>query len=127
MLTTENFPVINKNTLFKESLEHMNKTNLGIACVVDERNKLLGIITDGDVRRNLLKVQKPISAFFVDDVVSHCVKNPITILPDDKLNYAVKIMGEKKVWDLPVVNNDGILVGLLHLHQAIKKLLEKDI
>ena len=45
--------------------------------------------------------------------------------PYDDLKEAVKLMGDKQIWDLPVVDNEKRLVGLLHLHPAIKKLIEK--
>ena len=124
MLTLENFPVIGKKIIFKEALEAMCKTRLGIACIVDDDSKLLGILTDGDIRRKLLKVQKPFSAFFVDDALEHAIQSPVTIKPDDTLMDAVKLMEQKQIWDLPVANNENKLVGLLHLHPAVQALLE---
>ena len=125
MLTPGQFPVINKTTLLKEALEEMGKYNLGIACIVDNENKLCGILTDGDIRRKLLKVQKPFSAFFVDDASLHSIRKPICCKANDLLFKAIKIMDEKKVWDLPVIDKDQKLLGLLHLHPAVKALLEK--
>ena len=115
MIPLDNFPVILEAVILKEALENMGKSRLGIACIVDKNTKLLGILTDGDIRRKLLKVQKPFSAFFVDDVLEHAIKSPLTIDPSDTLKNAVSLMGEKQVWDLPVVNSQGILKGLLHL------------
>jgi arabinose-5-phosphate isomerase len=85
---------------------------------------LLGILTDGDIRRKLLKVQKPFSAFLIDDALDHAIRHPIVIHPDKTLVYAVELMDQKQVWDLPVVNNEGVLLGLLHLHPAVQALLE---
>ena len=61
-----------------------------------------------------------------DDVINHAMTNPTTVTKDMSLTEAVAIMGQKQVWDLLVVSNDGILEGLLHLHPAIK-ILMKDI
>ena len=119
------FPVIGEKLILKEALEEMGRKRLGIACIVNEENRLLGIITDGDLRRKLLKVQKPISAFFVDDALDHAIRSPITANPDQTLELAVENMEEKQVWDLPVVDFSGNLVGLLHLHPAVKALLGK--
>jgi len=124
LLSLDKFPVIGKTVIFKEALEEMGRSRLGIACIVDERNNLLGILTDGDIRRKLLKVQKPFSAFFVDDALDHAIQSPITILPTDTLKNAIDVMERKEVWDLPVVNEEGALLGLLHLHKAIQELLE---
>ena len=123
MMSLDRIAVIGKTVIMKEALEEMGRFHLGITCIVDDKNKLLGILTDGDIRRNLLKVQKPFSALLVDDALEHAICSPMTIPPDMTLKNAIILMGDKKIWDLPVVNSNGILVGLLHLHPAIKALL----
>jgi CBS domain-containing protein len=123
MMPLDQMAVIGESVIMKEAFEEMGQSHLGIACIVDDKNKLLGILTDGDIRRKLLKVQKPFSALLVDDALEHAIRSPITTQPDMTLKETVVLMGEKKIWDLPVVNNKGILIGLLHLHPAIKALL----
>ena len=125
MIPLAQFAIIKQTTLLKEALEEMGKHGLGTVCIVDNKNKLCGILTDGDIRRKLLKVQKPFSAFFVDDALLHSISKPICCKANDLLFKAVTIMGEKKVWDLPVIDKDQKLLGLLHLHPAVKALLEK--
>ncbi len=124
MMPLERIPVIGETVILKEALEEMGLSRLGIACIVGTGNKLLGILTDGDIRRKLLKVQKPFSAFFVDDALVHAIRSPTTTRPNDTLMHAVGLMGQKQIWDLPVVDNNGTLVGLLHLHPAVQALLE---
>ena len=51
------------------------------------------------------------------------VQKPISVNPFDSLSSAVELMEEYQVWDLPVVDSSNILVGLLHLHPAVKALL----
>lgn len=126
MLRPDAFPVLSPRTLFKEALEAMGRSNLGIACIADEQAKLLGILTDGDIRRKLLKVQKPFSAFFVDDALLHSIRTPTTILPSSTLIEGIELMEKKQIWDLPVVEPSGKLVGLLHLHPAIRAVLGMD-
>jgi len=123
MLTLEQTPLVDDREILKKAMEEMGRTHLGIVCIIDSKKSLLGILTDGDIRRKLLKVQKPFSAFLVDDALEHAIRTPTTINPDDTLVRAVEIMGEKQIWDLPVVSHNGILVGLLHLHPAVKSLL----
>lgn len=123
MMSLDRVPVIGETVILKEALEEMGRSRLGIACIVDADKKLLGILTDGDIRRKLLKVQKPFSAFFVDDALVHAIRSPLTILPGDTLEHAVGLMGEKQIWDLPVVDGSGTLLGLLHLHPAVEALL----
>jgi CBS domain-containing protein len=123
MMPLDRIPVIGETVILKQALEEMGRTRIGIACVVDANRKLLGILTDGDFRRKLLKVQKPFSAFLVDDALDHAIRSPKTIGPSDTLEAAVALMGDKQIWDLPVVDGQGTLVGLLHLHPAVEALL----
>lgn len=123
MLKTDRFPVLPKRTMLREAMEAMGRSRLGIVCIVDENQQLLGILTDGDIRRKLLKVQKPFSAFFVDDALVHAIRTPLTIAPTATLIQGILLMEQKQIWDLPVVDESGRLVGLLHLHPAIKAVL----
>ena len=123
MMPLERIPVVGEKVILKEALEKMGRSRIGIACIVGAENKLLGILTDGDFRRKLLKVQKPFSAFLVDDALDHAIRTPMTTQPDVTLIHAVALMEEKQIWDLPIVDGNGTLVGLLHLHPAVKALL----
>ena len=100
----------------------MGIKKIGFVCIVDNEQKFKGVFSDGDIRRLLLKNQKPFSSFFIDDVIDYANIKPITINPELKLSDAINIMGKKGIWDLPVVKNDELL-GLLHLHHAISKLI----
>jgi CBS domain-containing protein len=123
MMPLDRMVVISETVIMKEALEKMGQSHLGIACIVDDKNILLGILTDGDIRRKLLKVQKPLSALLVDDALEHAIVLPMTTHSDMTLKAAIVLMGDKKIWDFPVVNSQGVLVGLLHLHPAVKALL----
>lgn len=124
MLSLDRVPVVPEPTIFKVALQEMGNKRLGIACVVNDQGNLSGIITDGDIRRRLLKVQKPFAAILVDDAIEHAIRSPTTTSPNDSLLHAITVMENKEVWDLPVVDNTGRLIGLLHLHPAIKMILE---
>lgn len=122
LLPLERAPVAGEKVLFKEVLELMQRHRLGVACIAAEDGQLLGVMTAGDVCRMLLRDQKPFAALFADDALPHATRKPVTVGPDDLLIAAVKLMEDKQVWDLPVVDR-GKLVGLLHLHPAVKALL----
>lgn len=124
MLPLEKFPVLNHEAILKVCLDEMANYRLGIACIVDVSGHLLGIFTDGDLRRNLLRIQKPFASLFVDDVIDHSNCEPFKVLPSDSLAFAVNLMEVHQVWDLPVVDSSNMLVGLLHLHPAVKALLQ---
>lgn len=125
MISLDKFPVVRENLFFKEALDVMSEKKLGIACIVDQNNHLMGILTDGDIRRKLLKVQNPLSALFIDDCIEHAILNPVVSSPETSLKEAINVMEEHQVWDLPVVDENGKLIGLLHLHPAVKALLNE--
>lgn len=124
MMVSEQFPSVASDAIVKVALEEMDFFRLGIVCIVGENSELLGVLTDGDIRRKLLSVQKPLPAFFIDDALIHAIADPITVSKNMSLHDAVALMEKNQVWDLPVVDNDR-LVGLLHLHHAMKVLLEE--
>tara|TARA_Y100000991_G_scaffold208487_1_gene187583 strand:- start:604 stop:1008 length:405 start_codon:yes stop_codon:yes gene_type:complete len=123
MLKMGEFPTVSENELFRESIEEMNKFGLGITCIVDSQNKLIGVLTDGDIRRLILKVQKPLAAIFVDEAYIFSTTNFTKINENTFLSEAVTKMEKLKIWDIPVTDNEGILKGLLHLHPALKFVL----
>ena len=123
MFETDNFPVISSTTLLKEAIEEMTKYNIGIACIVDKKD-LLGVFTDGDLRRLLLSHQKPFPALFNDDVSKYMTKNPSVIQKSSSIFEAMNLINEKKIWDLPVVENKK-LIGLVNLHTLVKYINKK--
>ena len=124
-LTPENFPIVDPRSYLKTALESMDRFGLGIVCICDEDNKLRGVLTDGDLRRKVLHNQKPFTALLSDDVIVHSATSPTTVSPETLLKDATALMGEKRIWDLPVTTADGVLVGLLHLHPAIEAVLSQ--
>jgi arabinose-5-phosphate isomerase len=119
MLSLDLCPIVANTTILKEVLESMDQHRLGVVCITNDDGYLDGIMTEGDMRRLLLRVQKPLAAIMADDVGVHAVRHLSKITPDTPLAEAVSLMGVKRVWDLPVVDAEDKLVGLLHLHQAI--------
>jgi|TARA_Y100000385_G_scaffold139777_1_gene145207 DeoR family transcriptional regulator, catabolite repression regulator len=122
MISKDKFPQVKPDDFLKLALDMMTDYNLGIVCVVDQ-NTLKGVITDGDIRRKLLNVQKPFSAFFTDYAIDHSISKPITCSENDTLKFAIELMEKKQIWDLPVIDDNGNLSGLLHLHAAIKNFI----
>ena len=123
MLNLNEFPIVDQGELFRESIEEMNKFGLGIACIVDSNNKLKGILTDGGIRRLILRVQKPLAALFVDETFNYSTTKFTSLNELTHLNEAVTIMERHKIWDIPITDKNGTLKGLLHLHPALKFVL----
>ena len=124
MLPLSKVPIVENEAILKEALEKMTEYKLGITCIVDKQKHFLGLITDGDMRRILLSIQRPLSALFVEDVLDHASQSPIYVNPDLSINEATKLIGKKAVWDLPVVSEDMSLLGVFHLHKALEYFLK---
>lgn len=123
MIDINSSPVVKSQQILKEAINQMETHKIGIVNVIDENFKLIGVITDGDLRRTLLREQKPLAALLIEDVDKYIKRSPLTIFDNDLLINSINLMNEKKIWDLPVINDQNNLVGLLHLHTAIKNIL----
>ena len=103
----------------------MSKHKIGVCFCIKQNGKLSGILTDGDIRRKVLNVQKPFSALLNDDLTIHINKKPKKINVNKNLATALKIMNKNSIWDLPVVDKKNNLIGVCHLHKIIKFFLKK--
>jgi arabinose-5-phosphate isomerase len=105
--------LVSEKHTFRELIIAMTQKNLGAACVVDEKNNLIGLITDGDVRRSLLH-GTDFNAMLVSNLMT---RNPISISAHATLKEAVDLMENRtsQLSVLPVVV-DGICMGLIRIH-----------
>ena len=123
LLSPADIPAMTGRTLVKEALELMSAKRLGLACVVDDDGKLIGLFTDGDLRRLLLKSQKPISALFADAIITHARTEFTSVTRNMGIEEALKLLQDREIFDLPVIDENGRLEGVIHLHPALKELL----
>jgi arabinose-5-phosphate isomerase len=100
----------------KEVIVEMTARRLGITAVVDKENNLLGIITDGDLRR-MLEKNTAIDKIQADDIMT---RDPQTIGPDEMAIDALDILRKKEISQLAVTDN-GKYLGILHLHDLIRE------
>ena len=100
----------------KEVIVEMTAKRLGITAVVDSDNKLLGIITDGDLRRMLEKTVA-IDKVKAGDIMTI---NPKTIAPEELAIDALNMLRQKEISQLAVIDN-GTYCGIIHLHDLIKE------
>lgn len=117
MLTGARIPMVPSETPFIEALAELNQKNIGAVLVVSDEKNILGILTDGDVRRLVVKS----SAIFQRPVGEVMTANPKTICADLLAADALSIMQRHEVTILAVVNHDQQLVGILHLHDLLGK------
>jgi arabinose-5-phosphate isomerase len=124
MHTGNDLPLVLEDDLFRSALDILNNKRWGAVCVVNAQGMLRGIITDGDVRRIILRTQDPLPKLFVESVSRLMVPNPLTASPSTPLKQGLREMSRKKIWVLPVVDENGKCVGLLHLQRVLASLLE---
>ena len=103
-------------TPIKNVLLAITKARCGSACVVDSKGKLLGIFTDGDLRRHV----KTGSQFLNVSVKSIMTKKPTTIFEENLAAQAMRILQEKRIDEIPVVDKKGKSVGLLDVQDLLK-------
>jgi arabinose-5-phosphate isomerase len=113
MHTGEQIPFVKPDTLMETVLEVISSKKLGMTCVIDDKKKLTGIITDGDLRRMIQKYGKS----FPQKKARECMTpDPITIDKEDLAAKALNIMEERRVTSLVVTNRQKQVRGLVHLH-----------
>lgn len=114
----EELPLIDKQAKMNSAVLEMTKKGLGCIAIVDKtpdnRLMLLGIIADGDLRRHM---SADLLEKNVQDVMS---VNPTTIDTEALASKAVGIMNKKSITSLVVVDNEGYMVGLIHMHDCLR-------
>ncbi len=118
MLALGKFPVLTAKDTLKKALDEMTNHRLGIACFTNEKNELIGILTDGDLRRLLLTRQNPLPALLITPAMEFGHSTPTYIHGYQSLVEAASLMHDKQIWDLPVIDAEKILVGLIHRHDV---------
>ncbi|MBE9484702.1 MAG: KpsF/GutQ family sugar-phosphate isomerase [Bacteroidetes bacterium] len=108
-------PMVGPAADVKDVIMEISSKRLGAAAVV-EGNKLLGIITDGDLRR-MLEQKVDIGKLTALDIMT---ANPSTIEEDELVVNALEMMRENKITQLPVLKN-GDYVGVVHMHDIVKE------
>jgi len=105
-------PTVRSNTLMRDVITEMSSKALGMTCVVDDDGCLLGIITDGDLRRQI--INKP---NILDQRAGEVMtKRPIVIEPSTLAASALLMMEQRKITSLVVASVDLKVQGVLHLH-----------
>ncbi len=115
MFTDDNMPVVRAGTLVKEAILEIDTKGIGATIVVDDENRLLGILTDGDLRRALIR-QKDIQSMKVEDAMTVA---PKSIDEESSAAEALGVMELYGITHLVVLDRDNRLKGLLHLHDLL--------
>ena len=118
MLTGELIPRVKTGLLMEEVVRVIDEKRLGAAVVIDQKDFLIGIVTDGDLRRAMVRLGQDFTRMKVDEIMT---RNPKTVMPDALAADALALMETHLITVLPVVGQDGRLQGIVHLHDLLGK------
>lgn len=116
MTTGEAMPVVHQSVALKDAILEITSKRLGATCVVNDEGVLVGIITDGDLRR-LLERDTDLKNLLAFDVMS---RNPKTLYPHALARIALEVMEQHKITQLIVTNAERAPVGIVHMHDLIQ-------
>ena len=111
----EEVPVVLSGTTVLEATREITKKHIGMTAVVDGDKKVLGIFTEGDLRR-LIEQRGDIRGVKIDEVMT---RTPATIEPEAMAASAAKIIDERMINQLLVIDGERHLVGALHIHDLM--------
>lgn len=117
MFSGQDIPAISPDASAEAAIKVLNEKNMGVVLVVDDYSKVLGIVTDGDVRRALVGA-RPISELSTGQLMT---ADPICIDSTRLAADALSIMQTHEITALPIIDDDHKILGLLHLHNLLGK------
>ncbi|MEN8717677.1 MAG: KpsF/GutQ family sugar-phosphate isomerase [Sulfurovum sp.] len=117
LLKKENLPIVSRETILKDAIITMSEGRLGNVIILDDDKKIIGLLSDGDLRRALMTDKFDINCK-VEEVAT---LNPKTINNKNLLaSDALKVIEDFKIQLLIVSDDENKLVGLLHIHDLIQ-------
>ena len=116
MHTGSEIPAVNKNATLAEAVLEISRKGLGMTAIVDDAERVMGIYTDGDLRRTF---EKRID-FTVTAISAVMSRSPRSIMPSALAAEAVQIMEQHNISQMLVVDADNKLVGALNMHDLLR-------
>ena len=114
-MTTENLPIVNSGSKISDTLMQISRTKMGIAVVI-ENDEIIGVVTDGDIRRTMQRDQEHFFELTVKDLMN---SNPKVIHEEAKLSQAEELMRKHNIKSLIVVDGNNRLVGVIDAFSCI--------
>ena len=115
MTKDDGLPLVSRENTLSETLIEISSKGLGVALIVDKK-KLIGIFTDGDLRRTLNNVKNPLEK----KISTFMTTKTKTIFADSLAIDALKIMQENKIYSLAVLDKNQALTGIIRMHDLIE-------
>jgi len=116
MRTGDKVPKVAAGTPLRQAVIEMSRGGIGMTAVLDPAGLAKGVFTDGDLRRTIEK-STDLNSLLVDDVMT---KNPRTVRRHTLAAEAVHVMEEHKISQVLVLDEQGVLVGALNMHDLFR-------
>lgn len=116
MIKEDKLPLAHEDALFTDVIELISEKKLGLAIITDKDGIMTGVLTDGDIRRTLIKHHQ-VQNLKVKEVMT---VNPKTILPQELAAKALHLMEKYSITALAITNEERKPVGVLHIHDLLK-------
>ncbi len=113
MQTGDRIPKVKVTAYMEEVIYEMSRKGLGITSVVEEGDRLVGVISDGDLRRLLQDERERILSQTALECMTH---DPVTVSEEDRVTSALHLMEKRKITSLMVTDPSGKITGVIHLH-----------
>ena len=115
MAKNKDLPVVSRDMTLSDTLIEISSKGLGVALVV-EKKRLVGIFTDGDLRRTLNQVKDPLNK----KIENYMTKRTKTILKNKLAIEALDIMQKNKIYSIAVVDSKKVPVGIIRMHDLVE-------
>ena len=112
MHTGDKLPVVRPTTPMREVVEEISRKGFGMTCVTDHGDRLVGVITDGDLRRHMGGSVNMMERT-ADDIMT---RNPVTVVPGTLAVEVLNVFEQRKITSIVVVGADSRIEGVVHLH-----------
>lgn len=118
LMKTKNLPIVDSTTKVKDAIMRISEGRLGTVLVTDSSNKLVGLVSDGDIRRALLEDDFSLE----ENILKYATLHPMTCENEDLLaSEALVLIQEKKIQLLVITDKEKNIKGVLHIHTLIEK------
>ena len=108
----EQVPSVPATAPMAEAVAEMSRKGLGMTCIVAGDGALLGVLTDGDLRRRMLRLDRPLEG----TAGEAATRNPVTLPPGALATEALRLMEERKITSVAVTDEAGALRGVIQIH-----------
>jgi arabinose-5-phosphate isomerase len=117
IMIKKNLPLITGNSKFSKLLEKTTKSNLGLAIITDNQKELIGVISDGDIKR-IMRENKDFESIQIKTVMT---KTPVIVSPTMLAAEALSVLEDNNITVLPVIDKNKV-IGILTLKDIIKSI-----